>query len=541
MGFAVTMLTDSAQVEPGTSVPITVEVVNHGEVEDHFELSIEGLDPEWTAVPVPTFSLEPGRGRSERFFLKPPRDSDSTAGSYPFVLRVRSLDSAEAKSLQGTLVIKSFTHLALDVSPRKTQVTPFKKEAALTVITSNLGNTDQALQLFASDTEDAFAYEFETNQVNLAPGSTRELGLKATTASRKLFASTRLHQVSITGRNVANPAIAASAAAQIEQRAMMTPLSLIAALLFAIIAAAWILLLPKPPKIEFLRFSQETTLVNNDVIIKWKATNATSVRLTVGDNTYDYDPVGQSIFKPGKAGPVVVTAQAISGDHLSPVITKTLTVEQPKEAPLPEILEFAIKPEKVRMGDTFLVTYKLGPSVTEARLMPVDRPLEIGGDSIQLKADMLGTVVYKLIAKNADGKVVDKSVTVNVIQQSKASITSFVVTPTQVGPLTNRVTVEWTCAQAAKVQLIVGNQTIDLDVNGGKQDVTVLKDGTITLVATDVEGLSVQQQIEVKMKSPETFPTTAGEPGRPVPPTNRRGWLSGAASANQPDRQVRRG
>lgn len=517
MGFAVSLLTDSAQVEPGTSVPITVEVVNHGEVEDHFELSVEGLDPEWSAVPVPTFSLDPGRGRSERFFLKPPRDSASTAGSYPFVVRVRSLDSADAKTLQGTLVIKPFTHLALDVSPRKTQVTPFRRETALTVIASNLGNTEQNLQLFASDTEDAFAYEFESNQASLSPGSTRELALKATSASSRMFAPTRLHQVSITGRDVANPALAASAAAQIEQRAVLTPLSLIAFVLLALVGVAWVLLLPKPPSMVYLRVSPEPAIVGEPVTISWAAKNATGVFLTVGPNSFESDPVKTQTYVPDAPGPVQITIHAISGDKRSDEIRKTIQVNQRKEAPLPEILGFEIKPDKVRMGDTFLVMYKLGPSVTEARLMPVDRPLEIGGDSIQLKADMLGTVTYKLIAKNEDGKTVDRSVTVNVIRQSRATIGKFTVTPTEVDPLSNRITVEWACAQAVKVQLLIGKQQpVDLDPTGGKQDFTVMKDSTVTIVATDADGLSVQQQIEVKMKPPETFPTTGGEPGRPL-------------------------
>ncbi|MBS1707291.1 MAG: hypothetical protein JSS65_01070 [Armatimonadetes bacterium] len=513
MSFAVTLLTDSAQVEPGTSVPVTVEVLNHGEAEDHFELSVEGLDPEWTAVPVPTFALEPGKGRSERFFLKPPRDSDSTAGSYPFVVRVRSLDTGESKPMQGVLVIKSFTHLALDVSPRKSQVTPFRRETVLSVSASNLGNTEQALQLFASDTDDAFAYEFETNQVSLAPGSTRELTLKATAATRALFAPTRLHQVSVTGRNVANPAIAASASAQIEQRALMTPLSFIAGLLCFLMLVAWVVLLPKPPSIVYLRVDPDKVVVGQPVTIKWSAKDATGVYLTVGSASYETDPTKEMVYTPSAPGPVIVTIHAISGERKSQDMTKTLMVEERKEAPMPEIVLFEIKPGKVRMGDTFLVAYKLGPSVTEARLMPVDRPLELNGDSIQLKADMVGTVVYKLIAKNADGKTVDKSVTVNVVQESKAQISKFVVAPLEVDPLTNRVTVEWACSQATKVQLLVGDQTIDLDVNGGKQDVTVLKDSTITLTATDSDGLVVQKKIEVKMKHTDSTPPVGSTTG----------------------------
>jgi len=523
MSFAVTLLTDSAQVEPGTSVPMVVEVLNHGEAEDHFELSIEGLDPEWTAVPVPTFSLEPGQGRSERFFLKPPRDSDSTAGSYPFVVRVRSLDTGEAKSMQGVLQIKSFTHLAIDVSPRKSQVTPFRRETVMTVIASNLGNTEQALQLFSSDTEDAFAYEFDTNQVSLAPGSSREVQLKATSTSRSFFAPTRLHQVSITGRNVANPAIAASAAAQIEQRAAMTPLSFVVAMLFVLIGVAWTLLLPKPPAIEYLRVSTDRAMVNDAVVIRWKANHATGVVLTIGNKTIETDPVGERTETFTTAGEVPITIQAVNADHKSSEVMRRLVVEARQEAPLPEILEFVIKPTKVRFGETFLVAYKLGPSVTEALLQPVNIKLDLAGDQVQVKADMQGTVVYKLIARNKDGKTVDKSVTVNILQESRAQILKFIATPTEVDSLNNRVTVEWECGQAAKVQLLMGDQTIDLDPAKGKQDVTVLKATTLVLTATDADGLAIQQKIDIKMKNPESTPLTGGDTGHSTTTTSGTG------------------
>ncbi|MBX3112450.1 MAG: hypothetical protein KF857_10615 [Fimbriimonadaceae bacterium] len=523
MSFAVNLLTDTAQVEPGTSVPMIVEVVNHGEAEDHYELSVEGLDPEWTAVPVPTFALEPGSDRSERIFLKPPRDSDSTAGSYPFVVRVRSLESGEAKSMQGMLEIKSFTHLAIDVSPRRSQVSLFRQDAAFTVIASNLGNTEQALQLFANDTEDAFAYEFEMNQVSLAPGSSRDVHFRASSTSKSLFARTRLHQVSVTGRSVANPAVAASASAQIEQRALMTPMSFVAAMVFAIIAMAWVLLLPKPPDVEYLRLSTDRATVNDQVVIRWKATNASGVVLTIGNKTIETDPVGERTETFTTAGEVPVTIHAVRDDRKSEEVVRRLVIVPRTEAPLPEILEFVIKPSKVRFGDTFLVAYKFGPSVTEAILQPVNIKLDLATDQVQVRADMQGTVVYKLIARNADGKTVDKSVTMNILQESRAQILKFKATPVEIDSFNNRVTIEWECAQTTKLQLQSGDQTLELDPTKGKQDITVLKATTLILTATDAEGLATQQKIDIKMKNPESTPLTGGDVGHPTTTTTGTG------------------
>src|SRR5688500_16264011 len=96
MSFSAKLESDLISVEAGATVPVSLEVNNKGEAPDRFEVEIEGLDPEWTAVPVPVFSANPGENHSEKIFFKPPRASESLAGNYPFVVKVRSLDTGES-------------------------------------------------------------------------------------------------------------------------------------------------------------------------------------------------------------------------------------------------------------------------------------------------------------------------------------------------------------------------------------------------------------------------------------------------------------
>ena len=93
MSFSVRIAADLVSVEAGATVPLGIEIANRSDDQDRFEMEVEGLDPDWTAVPVPTFSADPRDIQTEKVFFKPPRVSESLAGTFPFVIKVRSLVS----------------------------------------------------------------------------------------------------------------------------------------------------------------------------------------------------------------------------------------------------------------------------------------------------------------------------------------------------------------------------------------------------------------------------------------------------------------
>src|SRR5687767_7323825 len=99
MSFTARLESDLISVEAGATVPVSLEVGSGSETVDKFEVEIEGLDPEWTAVPVPVFSVQPGEPHSEKVFFKPPRASESLAGNYPFVIKIRSLETGESRTV----------------------------------------------------------------------------------------------------------------------------------------------------------------------------------------------------------------------------------------------------------------------------------------------------------------------------------------------------------------------------------------------------------------------------------------------------------
>ena len=53
MGFRVRVSEDSFQVEPGVAVSVSLEIKTEGPSAVSAEISVEGIDTEWVAIPVP--------------------------------------------------------------------------------------------------------------------------------------------------------------------------------------------------------------------------------------------------------------------------------------------------------------------------------------------------------------------------------------------------------------------------------------------------------------------------------------------------------
>ena len=524
MSFSLVLVTDMVQVEPGSSAPVAIDVINKGEAPDQFELVVEGTDSEWLALPVPTFTVGANESHTERFFFKPPRESTTQAGNYPFVVRVRSLETGESRTAQGVLEVKEFSHLTVDVQPKRVKISPTSREVDLQIMTLNLGNSDQTVQLFANDTEDMFAYEFEQEQVSLAPGTQKTVVMTATSSKNSLLANSRLQGFNVTARSVNNPAVAASTQGQIEQRALVTPGAFLVFLLIVILAGSWIALIPKPPQIDSFVTSKQSVLVGEEVTITWQTSHANAVELSIGDIASDRQPAdGTYRFVAEKEGIVEVTLTAVRDSVRSSSEMETVKVELAPEAPLPVVRTFDIEPANLKVGQTFVVTYSFNESVTKATIFPANVDVDPKAGSIQLKADIAGTTEYKLIAYNADGKSVEKTKTIKVIEASLASIIKFDINPKEVVDPDGRVSIVWQFANATRAELDYAGGQIELDPDRGQRDVVITSDTKFTLTIYDEKGIKATKAITIKVKPlvepPATTGTTGATGGTVPPPT----------------------
>jgi hypothetical protein len=515
MRFSAAISADSIQAEPGASAPASVEVTNHGPEAERFEVFVEGVAAEWTAIPMPTFAVEPNETHSERFFFKPPRASESLAGTYPFIVKVRSLETGEAKEMQGVLEVKPFHHLNIEVSPKMAVIRGGQKKTSVQVVLMNLGNSEHSVQLYASDQNDALAFELEEDQVTLAPGQERTIWATVSGRQRPLLAASRLHPCSISIRSTAHPAIGAAAQLQVEQRALVSPGSGVLAMASVALAAGWFALLPKQPEITSFSVSPEVVETGQPVTISWTTEHAGGLELILDDGeTQKRNRSGSITWVPKRAGDFQITAAAIYEDRRSDDRKELVQVNEPVKAPAPVIELFDIQPRDLKVGQTMQISYRVSPSVTSATLSPVGLRLDTNADGVQLIAKVAGTAEYKILAYNRDGVMTEQSILITAEDASLATIQSFNVFPTRI-PVgsTGTVTVSWRLRDARRAELLIGEESIEIDTVTGRYEIPIAVDTMIELVAYDENGKTVSDVIEVVVTDLLTTRGPAGSEG----------------------------
>ena len=523
MNFSIRLNADLVSVEAGVTFPVEIEVVSRGEEDDQYELVIEGLDPEWTAVPVPTFSVRKQETHSEKFFLKPGRVSESLAGNYPFVVKVRSLTSGEQMSVQGVLQIKAYHHLTMEISPKKGTVSPSKKQNSFTVTILNLGNTEHTVQLYSYDTDDKCAFQFEQDQVVVAAGQQRSVSVRVNPERSAFIGSSKLHGFSIMGRSIETPSVVCSSQAQLEQRPFLSTGTLLALILFSIVAYFWVLLTPKQPTIE-LGLSSDKIMKGESLTVSWRALNAKKVRIVFGGSKVIYE--GSSLSGQRNLAPAVsgtVEAIALRDSRQSNTSSAEVQVENMVEAPDPKILSFDVVPLNPKVGQTLTIRYKFNDAVTKATLAPSGMQLDPKAGSIQVKAED-GEMSFWVVAQNVDGKTI-KSKAVN-LKTEKVSAVSFVVfrlSPAALPSGGGKTTLTWQLENAVRAELTVGDQTTQLSSMAGDMELDIPSTTTITITGYDKVGLTVMQKRLIKVKEPDLPDSSAG--GDQASPSTTGGGL----------------
>ncbi|MBX3095382.1 MAG: hypothetical protein KF812_00830 [Fimbriimonadaceae bacterium] len=540
MSVTLRMASDQVQVEPGSTVALALEIQLTGDESDRFELTVEGLDPAWVAVPEPTFEIVPGELSTQRVFFKPSRESESIAGSYPFVVQVRSLNTGEARTQQGILVIKQFHHLTADLTPRRAQVKGTgSEEPNFRVAITNLGNVDEVLHLSASDNEGNLACEFADEQVMVSPGQTIALPISVRPKKKATLAATRLHTFTVMARSVDQPAVGASTQGHLEQKAIISPSILASLIVFAGLIAAWFLMMPKPPKIVTASVSPATVEVGMPVDMNWKATNAETVELVIGEVTVSttLDPVMPSYsWTPEAEGTYDVSITPVKGEWKGQPWRQTITVSERPKSVAPDIMTFDIQPRRVKVGDSYQISYRVNDAVVKLSLSPIGRDLDPKGDGVRLQADLPGQFDYKLTATNADGESVTETIRIEFFEGSDAAIVAFKASALEVEPGTE-VTLEWTVTETARLELSHAGTTQTLTAATGTTIVVVEKDTTFRLTAFDARGLKTSQEITVKVKV-ESPPENVPPLDPPASPTSTTAGPStaGGGGGRNPDK-----
>jgi len=188
-------------VMPGNKIVVPITVINQGQVEDQFRISLEGVPPDWMLSPRSSvIRLLPGEQHDLKLAFQPPRLSPNHAGHYPLVVHISSqLLPTESVDAKVTLWLTAYSDF-------KTSLTPARLEAgdAADVRIQNLGNTQETYTINWDDPLKQLAFAPAISQVAVPPGDTAIVNFIGGLQQRRLVGGLETHPFTVTVSNATN-------------------------------------------------------------------------------------------------------------------------------------------------------------------------------------------------------------------------------------------------------------------------------------------------------------------------------------------------
>ncbi len=177
------------QVTPGTTVALPIEVVNRGDVVDHFRVDLIGLPPSWASAPVEPLFLLPNSRNTTSVTFHPPMNSTSTAGEHAFEVRVSArAQGLISPSVQGSLSIQPFYSYVIDMEPER-----IRSGKHVQVNINNSANTFGKYTLQARDREQVLRFDLNAKQYTLAPGQNEVFSVRVISKRRHLLGAPKAY------------------------------------------------------------------------------------------------------------------------------------------------------------------------------------------------------------------------------------------------------------------------------------------------------------------------------------------------------------
>jgi hypothetical protein len=419
------------------------------------------------------------------------------------------------RTVQGVAQVKTFHHISMEINPRKGSISPTRKHNTFSVTLVNLGNADHTIQLVGTDPEDACTYEFETEQVPLGPGQQREVELVANPTSSRIVAGSRLIGFTATGRSVETPSVVATSQAQLEQRPLLTPASIVVFILLAGIFALWWVFRPQPPTFT-MGVDPRQIMSGGSVTVNWSAENARQVVIRAGEEVIYEGPElrGTRTFTLTQPGTTTIYGEAVYNEKKSEE-TAQVEVQAEPTVPAPVIESLSVDRTRVRMGEPFVLRYKLSGGIESAILQPMGLSLDPALDEREIVPTRAGKLSYTLVVRNSAGVMAEKTFSVNVVDESDARILGFTPSAKTVPAEDARVRINWRVAGADQVEIkVAGEATSTIPVSSvGEQEFNLTKKTVFTITAWDAKGRPVTQTMTVDVLPPVPAPvdTTGGD------------------------------
>ncbi len=498
MPLNLSVSTDSVTVEPGQAAPLAILVENDSTTEDMVEIGILGLDGEWVIIPVSQIELRPNDKQEVKVFFKPPRSSESSAGSFPFVVKVRSLTNSDQRTSGGMLTIKPFHSLSVELNPRRGVITSTKQNNVFTATVMNMGNSEHDVQLSADDPEEACTYDFDDEQVTLRPGQQMDVDFAVTPKKKSPLGSSRLVGFIVTARSTSVKGVASTVQGQLEIRPFFTPMKLVFATLVMILLGIFWLTQPKPATIRLEVLGPKKVYQGTKVTVRWVAENSNAVKILASGEVVQENaaPEGSVEVEARLLGTLKIQGVAFRDQRESEPATAEVEVVLAPVVPDPEILVFKPSSLEVRKGEKVTLEYSFNAAVTKAILAPNQIELDLNLNTIVVEPSVVGDNEFTIVVENAQKKIQKKSLRIKMVDSSLASITRFEADPVT-GEAGNYATViHWVTLNADRVELLVNGKALSVE-SEGDPEIPIVGKTVFKLRALDVNGKVVEKVLTV--------------------------------------------
>lgn len=498
MPLNLSVSTDSVTVEPGQAAPLAILVENDSTTEDTVEIGILGLDGEWVIIPVSQIELRPNDKQEVKVFFKPPRSSESSAGSFPFVIKVRSLTNSDQRTSGGMLTIKPFHSLSVELNPRRGVITSTKQNNVFTATVMNMGNSEHDVQLSADDPEEACTYDFDDEQVTLRPGQQMDVDFAVTPKKKSPLGSSRLVGFIVTARSTSVKGVASTVQGQLEIRPFFTPMKLVFATLVMILLGIFWLTQPKPATIRLEILGPKKVYQGTKVTVRWVAENSNAVKILASGEVVQENaaPEGSVEVEARLLGTLKIQGVAFRDQRESEPATAEVEVVLAPVVPDPEILVFKPSSLEVRKGEKVTLEYSFNAAVTKAILAPNQIELDLNLNTIVVEPSVVGDNEFTIVVENAQKKIQKKSLRIKMVDSSLASITRFEADPVT-GEAGNYATViHWVTLNADRVELLVNGKALSVE-SEGDPEIPIIGKTVFKLRALDVNGKVVEKVLTV--------------------------------------------
>ena len=196
---------DRIAVEPGGQVSVTIKIANPGTIVEGYRVEVigEGVS-DWGEALPPEISIYPQQDASAVVVFSPPGGTGAPGGTWPFGVRVRSTEDADASAVvEGDLEIGKVFGLQAKLLPVNSSG---RWRGRHVIQLSNWGNSPAKLRLTASNQDEALGFLIRPDVVELALGGTGTAMLWAKTKKPTLRGTQTRIAFTVTGEQVDAPA-----------------------------------------------------------------------------------------------------------------------------------------------------------------------------------------------------------------------------------------------------------------------------------------------------------------------------------------------